>query len=52
MGEAHMIIEKTTDPSIDAISEHVARQLARADIVTLTRVQVLALLALAVHDNE
>mgnify|MGYP003436273530 FL=1 len=47
-----MIIVKTTDPSIPAIAEHVARQLARADIVTLTRVQVLALLAAAERDDE
>ena len=47
-----MIIVKATDPSIDAIAEHVARQLARADIVTLTRVQVMALLAAAERDDE
>ena len=51
MGEEKMIIVKATDPSIPAIAEHVARQLARADIVTLTRLQVLALLE-AAHARE
>ena len=40
-----MIVLKPTDTAIPAIEEHVARQLARADIVTLTRAQVMALLA-------
>ena len=39
-----MIILKPTDTSLPAIEEHVARQLARGDIVTLTRAQILALL--------
>ena len=39
-----MIILKPTDTSLPAIEEHVERQLARADVVTLTRAQILALL--------
>ena len=39
-----MIAIKYTDTSLPAIEEHVARQLARGDIVTLTRAQILALL--------
>ena len=39
-----MIILKPTDTSLAAIEEYVARQLARADVVTLTRAQILALL--------
>ena len=42
-----MIAIKYTDTSLAAIEEHVARQLARGDIVTLTRAQILALLEAA-----
>jgi len=42
-----MIAIKYTDTSLPAIEEHVARQLARGDIVTLTRAQILALLEAA-----
>lgn len=42
-----MIAVKYTDTSLEAIAEHVARQLARGDIVTLTRAQILALMAAA-----
>jgi hypothetical protein len=45
--EVQMIVLKTTDTAIPAIEEHVNRQLARGDIVTLTRAQVLALLEAA-----
>ena len=42
-----MVTIKFTDASIAAIVEHVERQLARGDIVTLTRLQILALLEAA-----
>ena len=42
-----MVIVKFTDASIAAIVADVERQLARGDIVTLTRLQILALLAAA-----
>lgn len=42
-----MIAIKYTDTSLPAIEEHVERQLARADVVTLTRAQILALLEAA-----
>lgn len=42
-----MIVIKYTDASLEAIAEHIARQLARGDIVTLTRLQALALLEAA-----
>ena len=45
-----MIAIKYTDTSLPAIEEHVARQLARGDIVTLTRSQILALLEAARHE--
>ena len=46
-----MIVLKPTDTAIPAIEEHVARQLARGDIVTLTRSQILALLEAAHHER-
>lgn len=42
-----MIVIKPTETSMQAIEEHIARQLARSDIVTLTKAQVLALLEAA-----
>lgn len=42
-----MVIVKFTDASLAAIVEHVNRQLARGDIVTLTRLQILKLLEAA-----
>jgi len=46
-----MIAIKYTDTALDAIAEHIDRQLARGDIVTLTRSQILALLE-AAHARE
>lgn len=40
-----------TDATLPAICEHIDRQLARGDIVTLTRAQIEALLASAVRDE-
>lgn len=39
-----MVIVKFTDASLAAIVAHIEKQLARGDIVTLTRLQVLTLL--------
>lgn len=42
-----MLTIKFTDASLTAIVAHIEKQLARGDIVTLTRLQVLALLEAA-----
>ena len=42
-----MVTIKFTDPSLAAILKHVEAQLARGDIVTLTRLQILVLLEAA-----